>query len=94
MVDLTALPGTIDLFELMVNYVAGGIFISIVLWGIILLVTGIMGRMSMPSILIILGTFFAVSMVGYIGALAAVPMMMVALWYMTVGILNYVNTMR
>ena len=94
MVDFTALPGSLDLYEILVNYVAGGILLSLLIWGIIILVTGIMGRMSMPSILIILTTYFAVVMVGYVGALAGVPIFLFALWYMTVGILNYVNQLR
>ena len=88
------LTGSLDLFELLVNYTFGNIFLSLVGWGLILLVTGIMGRMSFQSILIILSTYFAVALVGYIGALAAVPLAICALWYMLTGILNKVNEMR
>lgn len=86
MVDYSLLPGSLDLFELMVNYVAGGIFLSLVIWGIILLITGIMGRMSFQSIAIILGTYFAVSMVGYLGAFASVPIFLLALAYLVWGV--------
>lgn len=78
------------MFELMVNYVAGGILLSLLMWALILLITGIMGRMSMKSILIILSTFIMVAAVGYIGALAAVPIFVIALWYMVTGIINRV----
>lgn len=84
----------LDLFVLLVEYVAGGILFSLILWALILLVTGIMGRLSMQSIIIIITTYFAVAAVGYIGALAAVPLFIWAAWYMTVGIVNYLNQMR
>ena len=88
------LVGTLDLFELMVNNLAGNIFLSLVIWAVILMVAGIMGRMSFQSILIILCSYFAVAMVGYIGALASVPIMIWAIWYMLSGIINAVNNMR
>jgi len=89
-----ALTGSIDLFVLLVNYVAGGILFSLVLWAFILLITGILGRMSMNSIIVILVTFAVTAGVGYIGALAAVPLFLWACWYMIVGIINYINNMR
>ena len=91
MVDFTALPGSLDLFELLVNYVAGGVFLSIIIWAIVILITGIMGRLSMNSILIIIMTFLGVALVGYIGALASVPLMIVALGYMISGIIRRLN---
>lgn len=92
--DLTALTGSLDLFELLVSYVAGGIFLSLMLWGMIILITCIMGRLSMKSILILLVVYGASSGVGYIGALAAVPVFLFASWYMVVGILNSINQLR
>lgn len=89
-----ALTGTFDLFTLMVEYLAGSILLSLFIWGLILLITGIMGRMSMQSILIIIGTYFAVVSIGYVGALAAVPLFIWSAWYMITGLLNYVNQMR
>jgi hypothetical protein len=94
MVDYTALPGSLDLFELMVNYVAGGVALSLLIWAVILMITGILGRMSMPSIIVILATFGAAASVGYIGSLAAVPILLFTLWYMVKGIINYINSMR
>ena len=41
MVDYTALAGSFDLFELMVNYVAGSILLPLVIWAGIILITGI-----------------------------------------------------
>jgi hypothetical protein len=84
----------LDLFVLMVEYLAGSISLAILIWAGILLVTGILGRMSIQSITIILVTFFAVAGVGYIGALAAVPLLMWAIWYMVTGIINSYNQMR
>jgi len=94
MVDFTLLPGSLDLFELMVNYVAGGILLSLFIWALILLITGIMGRLGIESILVMLITYFVVVGVGYIGALAAVPLVLWASWYMISGILNYFNSIR
>jgi hypothetical protein len=89
-----ALEGSLDLFVLLVTYTTGSIFLALLVWGLILLVTGIMGRMSMQSILIIITTYLLVASVGYVGALAAVPLFLWAAWYATTGILNYVNQMR
>jgi hypothetical protein len=83
-----------DLFTLMVEYVAGSIALSLIIWGIILLITCIMGRMSMKSIAILMTTYFAAASVGYIGALAAVPLFIVASFYMTINLLNWINSMR
>ena len=94
MVDFTLLTGSLDLYELLVNYVFGGVFLSLIGWALVLLVTGIMGRMSMQSILIIIGVYFLSVMVGYIGALAAVPLFIISFWYMTVGLLNKLNELK
>ena len=93
MVDITALPGSLDLFELMVNYVAGGVFMSLIIWAVILLITGgVMGRMSMQTLLVLLTTYFAVASVGYVGALAAVPLFLWSVWYATTGVIRYINS--
>lgn len=89
-----ALTGSLDLFVLLVEYIFGGILFSLIGWAFILLVTGILGRMSMPSIIVIIVTYFAAVSVGYVGALAAVPLFLWAGWYMIVGILNGVNQLR
>ena len=91
MVDYTVLVGSLDLFELMVNYVAGGILLSLFIWALVLLITGIMGRLGIESILVIIVTYFAAVGVGYVGALAAVPLVLWASWYMVSGIINYFN---
>jgi len=90
----TDLPGSLDLFILMVEYVAGSIGVSLIIWAVILLITCIMGRMSMKSILILLITYFGAVSVGYVGALAAVPLFLFAAFYMVTGIVNWVNAMR
>lgn len=84
----------LDLFTLLVSYIFGNIPLALLGWGLILLITGIMGRMSMSSILVILITYGAVSTIGYIGSLGAVPIFIFACWYAISGILNYMNTMR
>lgn len=91
MVNLAALPGSLDLFELLVNYVAGGIFLSLILWAFILLITGILGRMSMQSILVIIITYGVAVGVGYAGAIAVVPVFGFALWYMLDAIFKAIN---
>jgi len=91
MVDFTALPGSLDLFELLVNYVTGGILFSLILWGFILLITGIMGRVSLQSILIIIITYGVAVGIGYIGALAIVPIFTFALWFMLDAIFKWIN---
>ena len=88
------LAGTTDLFVLLVEYVFGSIFLSLIGWALILFVTGIMGRMSFQSMIIVILVYLAVASVGYIGAIAAVPLMIWAIWYATTGIINKVNEMR
>ena len=87
------LTGSLDLWVLMIEYVAGSILLSIFLWVLVLLVTGIMGRLSMKSIIIILATFLITAAVGYVGALAAVPLFLWALWYMVTGVIRAINSM-
>lgn len=89
-----ASPIGFDLFVLLVEYVVGSILGALLVWALILLVTGIMGRMSMQSILIILVTYLATVSMGYIGALAGVPIFIWACWYAVTGIVNNVNQMR
>ena len=92
--DYTLLPGSLDLFELLVSYVAGSIALSLLIWAGVLLITCIMGRMSMKSVLILLLVYGGAVSVGYIGALAAVPLFLFASFYMTMGILNWITSMR
>jgi len=92
--DYTALPGSLDLFELMVSYVAGSILLSLFIWGGIILITCIMGRMSMKSTLILLITYGGVAGTGYVGALLAVLLFLIAGWWMVLGILNWLSSMR
>ena len=89
-----ALEGSIDLFVLMVDYVAGGIFLSLLIWGLILLITGIMGRLSMQSILVILICYFSTAMIGYFGAIGALPFFIWGFWYMLTGIINKLSEVR
>lgn len=82
MVDYTALPGSLDLYELMVNYVAGSIPLSLLIWALIILIAGVMGRLSMKSILVILITYAGTVAVGYLGGWAWIPLALFSLWYM------------
>jgi hypothetical protein len=87
------LTGSLDLFELNVNIISGSILLSLFIWVLILLITGIMGRLSMKSILVILTTFLMAAAIGYIGALAAVPLLLWATWYAVTGVIRVVNSM-
>lgn len=94
MVDFTALPGSLDLFEIMVNYLAGSILLSLIIWGMIILITCIMGRMSMKSILVLEITYLATVSIGYVGALSVAILFPLALWYMITNIVNAINAPR
>lgn len=94
MVISTTIIGTLDLFELMVNYVSGDILISLFIWALIILITGIMGKMTMNTLIVILGTFMGVALVGYLGTIGAFPIFLFAMWYMFSGLLNWINQMR
>ena len=85
------LTGSLDLFELMVVYTTGSILLSLIVWALLLLVTGIIGRMSMKSIIIIIATFLAVAAMGYAGIFAGALLFLFALWYMVEGILRKFN---
>jgi hypothetical protein len=91
---MTIAIGGLDLFVVLVSYTFGSIALSLLGWALILLITGIMGRMSMSSILVILVTFGAVSSMAYIGSLACIPVFLWSCWYMISGILNKMNEMR
>lgn len=81
----------LDLFTLLVEYTTGSILLSLIVWALLLLVTGIMGRMSMKSIIIIIATFLAVATIGYVGTIAAGLILLFALWYMIEGIVRKFN---
>mgnify|MGYP006916432786 FL=1 len=86
-----ALTGSLDLFELMVVYTTGSILLSLIVWALLLLVAGIIGRMSMKSIIIIIATFLAVAAMGYAGIFAGALLFLFALWYMVEGIIRKFN---
>lgn len=81
----------LDLFTLLVSYVTGSILLSLIVWALLLLVAGIIGRMSMKSIIIIITTFLAVAAMGYAGIFAGALLFLFALWYMVEGILRKFN---
>jgi len=81
----------LDLFTLLVSYVTGSILLSLIVWALLLLVAGIIGRMSMKSIIIIIATFLAVAAMGYAGIFAGALLFLFALWYMVEGILRKFN---
>jgi hypothetical protein len=84
------LTGSLDLFELMVVYTTGSILLSLVVWALLLLVTGILGRMSMKSIIIIIATFLAVVSMAYM-IIIGYLLLLFAIWYMVEGILRKFN---
>lgn len=81
----------LDLFTLLVSYTTGSILLSLIVWALLLLVAGIIGRMSMKSIIIIIATFLAVAAMGYAGIFAGALLFLFALWYMVEGILRKFN---
>jgi len=83
-----------DLFTLLVSYIFGNVFIAMFGIDLILLITGILGRMAIQSILVVLIFFTAVFLVGYIGALAAVPLFLICVYYFVSGFINWINNMR
>ena len=83
-----------DLYQLFVNEIFGNIFLSMFGIMFIMLITGILGRMDIKSIVIINVFFMGVFLVGYIGALASVPLFMGASYYFFSGLINWINNMR
>jgi hypothetical protein len=88
------LTGSLDLFTLLVEFTFGSIFLAILGVAIILFITGVMGRLSMETIMIIIITYLAMMMVGYLGAIPAVLLLLWALWYCISGIVNSWNAIR
>ena len=85
---------SLDLFTLLVTYVFGNIFLSMFGVCLLLLITGIIGRMAMQSILVVLIFFVCVFLIGYVGALAAIPLFLLCGYYFISGMINWVNNMR
>jgi hypothetical protein len=85
------LQGSLDLFVLLVEYVFGSILLAILGWAVIILITGIMGRMNFESILVIILTYIVTASVGYLGALVAVPILILSLGYMFFQIAKRMN---
>ncbi len=88
------LTGSLDLFVLMVEYLCGSVLLSLIVWALILLVTGILGRLSVNLILIVLACYLVAASVGYIGAIGLVIVFPLAAWYMVGGIINSLNQPR
>lgn len=80
----------LDLFTLLVSYVTGSILLSLIVWCLVLLFAGILGRMSMKSIIIIIATFLAVVSMAYM-IIIGYLLLLFALWYMVEGILRKFN---
>lgn len=88
------LAGSLDLYVLLVNYVFGNIFLSLLGVAVILFITGIMGRMSIQSILVIVLTFMCAVLIGYFGSIVAIIFFLVSAYYMISGIINWIQQMR
>lgn len=81
----------LDLWCLLVENIAGGIFISGLLVTLIMIFMAIIGKMSIKSTIIIIGTFFCVFATGYVGALGAVPLFLLSLVYFWQGLIRWIN---
>jgi len=84
----------LDLFGLLVENVFGSILLSGLGISAILFFIGIIGRMSIKSVIIIVGIFLAVFATGYIGALAAVPIFIGVFIYFVSGLINYFSQVK
>jgi hypothetical protein len=84
----------LDLFVLLVDYVFGNVIMALVGWGVLIMLTAIMGRLSLQTDMVILVSYFAVAGVGFFGALAAVPLLIWAVWFAVSGVLNWMQMAR
>jgi len=81
-----------DLFYLFVEVVFGNILLSGLGLCAIILLIGMMSKMS-PQLLSYLIVLFAVTFgAGYVGALVAVPIFLIAFYYFASSLLNFVNS--
>lgn len=90
--DPTAVLGTLDLFELLVNNVFGHVIVSLFGVCIIMFVTGVMGRLSIQSMLVIILTFLFVAMIGYFGSIMAIIVLLFSLWYFISGMIGFLQS--
>ena len=79
----------LNLFTLLVENVFGSIWLAGLGITILFIVMGMMSKMSAPTIIVVVGTFIGVFAVGYVGAIAAVPLFIIGLIYFAYGWINY-----
>ena len=80
----------LDLFELLVINVFGNILLTGLGLTILFIIMGFFSRMSAPTIIIVVGTFACVYAIGYVGALAAIPLFIISLAWFSYGVLNFI----
>jgi len=81
----------LDLFNLFVENVFGNILFSGFGLAALFIIICITCRMSLTSIIFLVGTFVMTFSMGYFGALAAVPLFIVAFAYFANSMINYLN---
>ena len=92
--DPTAILGSLDLFELLVNNVFGNVLVSILGVAAIMFVTGVMGRLSVNSIIIIISSFLLVATIGYFGSIPAILALLFAAYYFISGLINWIQSLQ
>lgn len=85
---------SLDLFTLFVSYIFGSIFLSMFGLAFIYFIIGVMGKMTVESILVVILFFMGVFMVGYFGGGMAAIVFLIACWYFISNAINWWNSAR
>jgi len=84
----------LDLFYLFVENVFGGVLISALGFIGLFILIGIASKMSVQSLVLLIGLFIMTFAVGYIGGLAVLIFGILALVYAFQGFINFINAGR
>lgn len=83
-----------DLWYLLVENVFGNFLLTVIALTGLLFLMGVWSRMASYSIYMIAGLFLMVMGVGYLGAIAAVPLFIFTLYYFGSAVFNYLSQFR
>lgn len=84
----------LDLYHMFVEQVFGSVIAAGVGLAFLFALVCVIGRVSYGSIIFLVGTFIMVYFMGFLGALAAVPIFIGSFIYFVSGILNLINSYR
>lgn len=88
------MSAALNLYPLLVEGVFGGLLMAGIGISCILVVIGMISKMSQLLIISIVGLFILAYGLGYVGALVAVPAFIFSATYFSIGLYNWVRALR